>query len=690
MKDFTKIDPEEAVELFMPFNGRVDIGRISRIITLLPIVTRLTALALNSDLNTIYNRCINEKLSTRQVYQPLPEHVEGELDMGELLQGGDEYGPAMVPISDLPHCLALGANGMGKSTFNWHLMKQLIDRGMQVLYVDRKQDIRHLTRELKMNIVRANDCRFQIFESPCPEIDQSVWISKVCDLFKIWLMEAGINYIKEQLVTIYEDTKKVPTFYDLYAKMRNTTERGDTRTNYHAASFNKIRGLAEELGDCFGCSKGYSIVDMLDDFPLCIEVDSLNSQSERFLISYLLLVLYEYRKAKAIRGDPGLDRESIAVFISEAAAIFNSEQQRSQHTAEVGYDLLQEIPLKCRDMKMCLFLDSQVPLITNVMNNIRTKAVFYLPDASVAKNMAQSMGLDPKLFTMLKRGEAVIKTEKAKPYVIRTRPLERRIITNEEYLRLSGPYAEHILKNSVSLADELEQNEKKTLSPQARMMLMDVCRYPDFTVSSRYKKLKINGSKQQDVIAELESRNYAKVVPLNLDGRAYKFLVVLAQGVDWLRSNGYDVYPISFQGNESEEHLLVQVLVSAYLRKQGKKVFHDYAVGTKVVDVYAEGRAFEVAMNPEIDVARLKTALPKLESVHFLCRDVEIMNKLKQRVEPVNDGKITYHIAGKYLSELRKSTLDSMMQNEEEELETPENSPNGQDKPNLSRTGGTP
>jgi len=191
MKDFTKIDPEEAIELFMPFNAELDMGRIRRIIATMPFVDKLTAMALNNDLNMLYNNRVQRKLSTQQVYQPLPERVEGEIDIGELLQGGEEYGPAMVPMSDLPHCLALGANGMGKSTFNWHLMKQLIDHEVQVLYVDRKQDIRHLTGELQMNIVRANDCRFQIFESPCPEIDQSVWISKVCDLFKIWLMEAG-------------------------------------------------------------------------------------------------------------------------------------------------------------------------------------------------------------------------------------------------------------------------------------------------------------------------------------------------------------------------------------------------------------------------------------------------------------------------------------------------------------------
>ena len=369
--DFERMNSQQIREVFRPFNGIVNTDLVSKLSRGIAFASEKSKPMFSKNLNALYAKATLQTSFTETPFLPLPENREGDIFLGTLIQGNKEFGSCRLPISDLVHSIAIGGTGTGKSTLVWNILKQLLEKKSRVLVFDRKRDIRNITGSVPMVILNANDLRINIFDPPTSNINPRAWISKVCDLFTIFgLYYSSRNYIKEFVITLLEDTKQTPTIFDVYYSIKSKAERGQTRANYHDASLNKIQNIVEELGPCFSCKKSFSFEQLLD-VPIAIEVDQLSMQSERFLVAFFLLAIIEMRKAKSIRGNPELDKDSIFIFVDEAANLWNPQLDNSERVQEMSFDILQEIPLIARDFKICLFFSSQRPLSKNIMANVR-------------------------------------------------------------------------------------------------------------------------------------------------------------------------------------------------------------------------------------------------------------------------------------------------------------------------------
>lgn len=676
-------DPQHIVNLFKPHNGTVDMNLVRKLVRGLAFSSDSNKRIFAKNLNTLYAKANHQSSLTDTPFLPLPERRDGDICTGTLLQGGRQFGPICLPLSNLTHTYTGGGTGTGKSTLEANIIKQLVERNCSLIKFDRKRDARYIVNSVPLGIIAANDLRISIFESPLPEINQRVWISKVCDLFTIFgLYYSSRNYIKEFAISVLQDTKQIPTIFDIYNAMKSKVERGQTRANYHDASMNKIENLVEELGGCFSCQRSFPLKELLK-VPLAIEVDELSMQSERFLTAFLLLALLEMRKAQSIRGNPALDGESLFLFIDEASSLWNPQLDRSEKTQEMSFDILQEIPLIARDFKMCLFFSSQRPLSKNVMANTRTKIISNLPDAEDAWYLGNSIGVRPELFQKLQTGEFLVKTGNSDPFLIRTENIEREPISNERFEELRKPFAEHIMLNCVPLTEQVtvvKSESAQRLDNDSKKFLINVVRYPSLTVTQRYDILSLKGKYAQDIKQSLIERKMIEEVFWSIGSpKKSTFLVPTQKAVDYLGSIGEAAKFYKHIGKTSSMHQLIQAMLIEYFSNKDCTVRNDFQIGDKFVDVYVESKkktAFEVAISPAIDVSRVITALEQVDEFVILAADLIILKSLENSLKSIKSDKIKFFLASFFLADLRKGALDIIFLNiiEQQNTENKQNS----------------
>lgn len=662
--DFERMNSQQIREVFKPFNGIVNTDLVSKLSRGIAFASERSKPMFSKNLNALYAKATLQTSLTETPFLSLPENKEGDIVLGTLIQGNKEFGACRLPISDLVHSIALGGTGTGKSTLVWNILKQLIEKKSRVLVFDRKRDIRNITASVPMVILNANDLRINIFDPPTSNINPRAWISKVCDLFTIFgLYYSSRNYIKEFVITLLEETKQTPTIFDVYYSIKSKAERGQTRANYHDASLNKIQNIVEELGPCFSCKKSFSFEQLLD-VPIAIEVDQLSMQSERFLVAFFLLAIIEMRKAKSIRGNPELDKESIFLFVDEAANLWNPQLDNSERMQEMSFDILQEIPLIARDFKICLFFSSQRPLSKNIMANVRTKLLSNMPDAEDAWYMANSIGTKPDIFQKLGVGEFLVKTGKTDPFLIRTEKIERQIIDDRALEELKKPFAEHVMLSCTPLTEQvvIEKTNATRLSNDSKKFLINVVNYPSFTVTQRYDELSLKGRYAQDLKQSLiESKMIEEIFLAIGSSKQSTYLVPTQKAIDYLDSVGESTRFYKHIGKTSALHQLIQAMLLEYFGDKNCTVKNDYQVGEKFVDVYVESKnkvVFEVAVNPAIDAERVSSALDFVDNFVILAADLMILKSIENSLKNIKSGKIKTYLASFFLAGLKKGTLD--------------------------------
>lgn len=618
-----------------------------------------------NNLNTLYAKEFQKEAQTDTPFLPLPqERGSNDIFVGKFVQGSREYENCFLKVEELTHSFCASGSGFGKSNLLWLISRQVVEKNSKCIVFDAKREGRHVLDSVPFVVLDANDLRINIFETPVENVTQRSWISKVCDLFTIFgLYYSSRNYIKEFVISLLEETGQVPTIFDLYYEMKSKVERGQTRANYHDASLNKIENLVEELGLFFSCKRSFPIKKLLD-IPLVIEIDNLSQQSQRFFIAFFLLTLIELRKAEGIRGNPALDRDSIFIFIHEAATLWNAQLDFSDRTQEMSYDLIQEIPLIARDFKICLFFASQRPLSKNVIANARTKFLSNLPDAEDAFYLGNSIGVTPELFQKLDVGQFVVKTGKTEPFLVKTTKIERQIIDDETVKQLKRPFAEHITMNCTPLTENkvVEKTDTTRLDTNSKDLLINVANFPSLTVTHRYDQLSLKGRYAQDLKQSLIERRLVEEVFMAFgSSKQSTFLVPTQKAIEYLDSLGESARFYKHIGSTSAMHRLIQAMLIEYFTEKNCTVHNDHQIGEKFVDVYVEAgkkTAFEVAVNPAIDEERVYSALDLVDLFIVLASDLMTLKSIENRLKSLQSDKIKIFLASFFLAGLKKGTLD--------------------------------
>lgn len=681
-----RMKAEEILDDLKRYNGTIDFDLVKKQVLGLQMSSPQFKQRFARNIDILKAKATAESVRGSAPCLPLPEKRKGDILIGNLIQGSKEFGPMCLPIDTMTHSLALGATGTGKSNLEWNIIIQIVERGSNALVFDRKREARNVLDEVKIPILEAHDLKQNLFEPPCPEINQRQWIWKVLDLTSIWgLYWSSRNYIKESVIGVLEDTGDTPTLYDVFSEIKFQNERGETRKRYQEASLNKVENVVEEIGPILGNRRSFPLTELFST-PLVIEVDKLSLQSERFFIAYLILSLLEIRKARSIRGNPGLDRDSAFVFYDESATLFSPQMDFSEKTREMGFDILQEIPLVARDYKICLFFGSQIPLSKTIMANVRTQFVSQLTDAEDAWRTSNSIGVEQEVFQMLGVGEFVVKSGNLEAFAVRTKKIERRPIDEKTLQDLKRPFIEYIKSKTSQGKKKIETataDNRIRLDEISKKFLVNVASRPSLTVTQRYDELTLKGRTAQDVKQSLINQKLVEEVFLAIgSSKLSTFLVPTQKTVDYLKSTGIECRFYKHVGKTSPLHQLIQAMVIAFFEGDGWGVKNDVAVADKFVDVLIEKDSkivIEVAVNPTIDTERVKSALGLVDQYMILAADITVLKSLEKSVEPLKSEKVRIFLATNFLARLRRGVLDNYIESSTEQNQNNQN--NGKPRP---------
>ncbi|MCI0563278.1 MAG: hypothetical protein MN733_32780, partial [Nitrososphaera sp.] len=212
------------------------------------------------------------------------------------------------------------------------------------------------------------------------------------------------------------------------------------------------------------------------------------------------------------------------------------------------------------------------------------------------------------------------------------------------------------------------QDREKTvrLNEEAKKLLINVVNYPSLTITQRYGEVSLKGRYAQQIKNFLIDQKLIEEVFLAVgSSKQSTFLVPTKRALDYLKNQNiaFADYYVHI-GKTSAMHQLLQAMSIELLRNDGCVTRNDYQVGEKFADIYAENREkdvkfiVEIAVNPAIDVGRLKSSLDYVDYFVIIAADLVVLNSMENSLRGINSTKIRLYVASNFLSALRKRVLD--------------------------------
>jgi len=670
------MDVEEVYREFEPYNGTVNLQMVKKVITAYTLSSQHLKDRYLMMLEMLHSRMKLSALRTDKPFLKLPTESKGQINIGKFAQGCRSFADCLLNPDQLIQTCIVSAPNKGKTRLLFRFCKEIEtynltqpeEKRIGIIILDRKQDFRNI--DIDKVVLTLDDLFINIFDPP-PACDARKWLSDISQLLmSVWgFFYASRNYFMNISNNLYESKHKVPTLFEVYEAIKDeqasARRLSGRRMEIQEVNLDRIENILQEFGKCCVARKSFPLWQFIDStIPLVIEAD-VSNDSFALLLGWLLLYIYRYRKSNDIRGN--ISEGGTVVICDEAYLLWEAAKDYSESRRELGANFISQAPLYIRDFRTAIVAASQRPLSPDFMTATNLKIVGYVGDYDDAKYLANSLG-DPDLVDVIPTldvGEFIIKIGDRDPALLRTEDYPVQRIDDLTLKEMMKPFVEYVrdcCREEEQQKESEPQRKQARLSDDAKNLLLDVCAYPESTISARYYRLNLKGRSAQEVVSELLESGYAELVVENIENnKPAKYLVPTLSGLECLKSCGRSVEHLQHIGKVSPLHALYQNMLLTYLKRLGWKVKHDYQLTDKFVDIYAEDDkrrvAFEIALNPAIDANRVVSALSKVDEYVFLCKDVVTANTLESQLKNQSD-KIKYFIATNFITDLKKATLD--------------------------------
>lgn len=610
---------------------------------------------------------------------PTLEECAGEITLGDVIQGERKIRPFSISLQDInKHIAIFASTGSGKTTLIINILRQLLDRSIPWLCFDFKQDLRHLTRNNPVKVLRWNWLRINPLKPP-RGVGTQQWMMIIADIFAhvFGWFHASENYLMEYMNKLYEKKKGkgYPTFREVYELMESTEEKSKRFSEYRDVCRNRLASMLIVLKDVIDCEHGFAIEELLN-YPVVIELDGLRRDESNFLLEFFLAYIFAYRLANNHRG-----RIRHLICFDEATRIFFKKRQWKETTVELGQPFIEQVPQVIRDYSEGLIFAAQEPSIIShsVMANSNLKIVGFLGDGEDIETIERSLDLDEverSAISRLEVGEWLVKKAGMEPFILKSSdfPLEKNV-TDEELKRRMKPFLSKLQETSQPRTqvpvEKVELARKEglkipDLSEDAKVLLIDVCKHPFRGLSTRYKLLGFSGRRSEAAKRELVQKNLVKETTIKFGSyRPLAFLVLTDLGLQFLKRIGQDTKLWDSVGNVGFEHRLYQVLITYAHRNAGQEAFIEKVVNGRRVDVLILSNqkkiGVEIVLTPTIEVEEIVKSSSELDELIVLCRDSNDLETISEHVRknvPLETfEKISFYVAGEYLSTLRRKIM---------------------------------
>lgn len=695
------------VERFRPVNMHVNMELIGK-------AAKAIVLARSDDskrifLNTLKqfeNKAALLRLKTDRPFVEVPsqESQTGPLSLGCFVQGDDTYHDAKMNLGDLQMTQINAGIGKGKTNLIFHLLveankySEAVEKQRKISFIvlDRvKKDFRNLP--VPAAVLDVRDLRINFFDPP-PNVPADKWIPEICNaLMHVWgWLYASRNYFATTVDKLYQQSggKKIPTFYEVYQEIKRDKESFARKTNrqqeIQEVNLDRIENTLREFDRCLFTRKTFQLHEFITErVNLVIEAD-ITPDSFALLLVWLLLYVFMHNKFTGIRGNISGENGGTFLVADEAYVIWETLRDYGSARKEIGANFVSLAPLYLRDFSVAIIAASQRPLSPDYQAAANLRIIGYSGDYKDSQYYANSLGNPELLQDIMKldKGEFLVKNGD-KPAALVKVPfvpfkIPGRRITDEELAEEMHEYKQSILEYCREIEVKPAKQEFPELSDTTKSFLLDICNFPDSQLKERYERLRLRDSSQQAALLEVLKSGYVNLVKDNLHSRKQgKYLTATAKGIEWLRSESKDVSAISFEGNVTPVHILYSAVLFLRLRNLGLEVQKEKFVAEKKVDVYAQGAkkvAFEIAVSPDVDIARVIKALEHVDEYYFLCQSVIVEQSIRSRLQ---GEKIVFRIAADYLLEL----LDPDSPAARSISNSNKNTPNTQDNQDSSQNG---
>jgi len=332
-----------------------------------------------------------------------PDATSGPLRIGVQRANGASIRRRLEHFAQ--HLGVFAATGFGKTTLLASLLPQLLDAGVHLIIVDRKDDTRALA---------AKDARFLILhpEIACNIIQQPRGISRAEHIATLIACFARAFFGGEHLKQVLTDAMQQaftqhdqPALADVMAVLNTMGAKGDTFSRRDAITgvILRLQRFAALCPGMYHTRAGLTLDDLFTH-SLYLPITTATEASE-FAVTFLIHDLLFHQRHAQRRG--GL---AYVIVLDEGLSTWNA------HASNIDRQpLLSYVQSMVREYAIGMIVTStSVQLLDPLLKaNLGTQIVMNLTSAAESSEIARTFGLSPEehdyLNTQLVRGECIIK-----------------------------------------------------------------------------------------------------------------------------------------------------------------------------------------------------------------------------------------------------------------------------------------
>ncbi|MBK8099826.1 MAG: ATP-binding protein [Planctomycetes bacterium] len=429
---------------------------------------------------------------------PSEQASKGMFNLGTVLYTKALWPFGLTAGELLQHVAIFGRSGAGKTNLVFHLLEQVIERRVPLLFLDWKRTARHLLPRLKRGVHvftpgrSINPFPFNPLIPP-PGMERHLYIQQLLDILgSAYTLGDGAKSLLLQAIESAARATESATFADVLKALEGQDVHGRAH-GWHASAVRALRSLT--FGDLLTTREEdqRSLVHQLLHGNSVVELNGLNENAKAFLIPMLLLWLYQSRL-----GSTDREQLRLVVVIEEAHHVFYGERLRAQES------VMERLLRQCRELGIaCIIVDQHPHLISSAaLGNCFTTVCMNLKDPRDINRAAALCLLedeDKEGLSTLAVGQAVVKLQDRwhHPFLIQV-PLmqvEKGAVTDDRLrdLMASKPGSGGS-RLPVVVPGEVRQVRLSDLgrAPDALRLLQDVVDHPHDGVKARYRQLAVS------------------------------------------------------------------------------------------------------------------------------------------------------------------------------------------------------
>ena len=342
---------------------------------------------------------------------PPESKSDGPINLGTIIYDKEKWPLGLTYGEMIQNTAILGRSGAGKTNVTFHILSQLIERGIPFVFMDWKRTVRHLIPNFnnKLNIYTPGRALskfpFNPFVVP-PGIEPNVYINQLVDVMSqaFTLGDGSRSILRKAIASIYAQGNLCPITKDIITELEKVSDSG-RMGGWKVTAMRALESLEfSDISSNDQISQQQLAQKMLHENTV-IELDALGQESKKFLIPLLCLWLYYVRLES-----PDREKLKLVIFVEEAHHVLHKREQTANET------VLEMLFRQCRELGIGIVVIDQHPhlLSSAALGNTYTTIILNQKDPLDINKAAAVclMDSDEKMhFSRLPVGQGIIKLQ---------------------------------------------------------------------------------------------------------------------------------------------------------------------------------------------------------------------------------------------------------------------------------------